>query len=161
MWGCVVLGSTVLKHTLSVLLWNVSLRFPVVTVSEGPNVLTWGLAHRFCSLAVGALSHALNTEKYSCIITYNTCSSLKCADFHLLGLISQSLLLCGQKVWPLLCNKCHFPLPLPFWKAAVNSVKFSIGAMCQISAECVNEPCSHEWHTACICTVWTRHCTEV
>lgn len=147
------------QHTLPVWLWNLSLRFSVVTVCVwwSKNVLTGGLAPRSCSPAVGALSAFTWTEYRKLLLVFKVV--LLAVVWNMLTFISSvlvidSLLLCSQKVLLLLCNKWHFPLPLPFWRTAGKTVKFSIGAMSQISTGSVCELWTHEW---ILCAVRTRH----
>lgn len=119
-------------------------------VGWSKNVLTGGLALRSCSLVVGALSAFTWTEYRKLLLVFEFV--LLTVVWNMLTFISSVLvidspLLCSQKVLPLLCNKWLFPLPLPFWRTAGNSVKFSIGKLSQISAGFVRELWIHKWHT--------------
>lgn len=71
---CADLGSLLCSNTpFPCCCWNLSLRVPIaVTLSDGPNVLTWGLAWRFWSPAVGALSNLMWTE-YRKLLWFEIC----------------------------------------------------------------------------------------
>lgn len=120
-------------HTLPVRLWNLSLRLPIVIVSDCPNVLTGRPRLQVlqpCSWS-SICPHVNRIQKTSVVSQLIIAAVWNMLTFIDLAFVTDIQLLCSQNVPPPLCTKWHFPLP--FWKTAGNGVKFSTGATSQIS----------------------------